>query len=61
MRRIALPDVFRPTSDEDYLKGAIETANWIRDHDTVWHHGFGRDIIRTVERNRRFRTYGLNH
>ena len=33
MRKIALPDVFNPTSDEDYLKGAIETANWIKKHE----------------------------
>ena len=33
MRRIALPNVFNPTSEEDYLKGAIETANWIKKHE----------------------------
>ncbi len=33
MRKIALPDVFNPTSDEDYLNGVIETANWIKKHE----------------------------
>jgi len=33
MRRIAIPDVFHPTSLEDYLKGAEETAAWIKKHE----------------------------
>ena len=33
MRRIALPDIFNPTSAEDYLNGAIETAKWIKNHE----------------------------
>lgn len=33
MRRIALPNIFNPTSIEDYLNGAIETARWIKSHE----------------------------
>lgn len=33
MRRIALLNVFNPTSEEDYLTGAVETAKWIKKHE----------------------------
>ena len=52
-----IPRVFKQFTDEDYLRGAIETANWLKtleiktEHGKIWknfpdgQNGFGRDIM----------------
>ena len=52
-----IPRVFKQFTDEDYLRGAVETANWLKtlevktEHGKIWknypdgQNGFGRDIM----------------
>lgn len=52
-----VPKIFKKYTDEDYLKGAIQTANWLKtlevktEHGKIWKNfpddqdGFGRDIM----------------